>query len=267
MNQAKKENNAVEVLKVTKYRNKYIVEITPYQDLESKETFSENQMVENRIFKGQVFFIEDWKEILKNKTTNDLFDKVLNYISFGLRTKKEIVEYLEKHDSTEEDSEKIIEKLEKLNLINDENYATHFLVKAINNRKGPLYVKSELKNKGIKSEIIDRVLTDYSYEQIYENINYIIKKELPSLNTYPVLKQKEKIYQKLLRMGYNNSQINNCLKSVEFTSNHEIRLKKEIDKLLNSNIDKTKIKQKLLVKGYSLSEINEILQNKVENDY
>lgn len=260
MNQAKMENNAVEILKVTKYRNKYIVEITPYQDLQTKETFSETQIVENRIFKGQIFLIEEWQEILKSKLTNDLFDRVLYYLSFGLKTKQDIVMYLDKHNASEDDSTIIIKKLENLNLINDENYAINFLNKAIKNHKGPLYVKNELKNKGIDAAIIDKILANYDYQEISENIDYIIKKELPSINTYPILKQKQKIYQKLQRMGYSNSQINSHISNIEFTSNYEERLKKEIRKLLDSEVELVKIKQKLIMRGYTLKEISAALE-------
>lgn len=260
MNQAKMENNAVEILKVTKYRNKYIVEITPYQDLQTKETFSETQIVENRIFKGQIFLIEEWQEILKSKLTNDLFERVLYYLSFGLKTKQDIVMYLDKHNANEDDSTIIIKKLENLNLINDENYAINFLNKAIKNHKGPLYVKNELKNKGIDAAIIDKILANYDYQEISENIDYIIKKELPSINTYPILKQKQKIYQKLQRMGYSNSQINSHISNIEFTSNYEERLKKEIRKLLDSEVELVKIKQKLIMRGYTLKEISAALE-------
>ena len=264
MSQAKMESNAIEILKVTKYRNKYIVETTPYQDIQTKETFSETQIVENRIFKGKIFSIEEWQEVLRSKLTNDLFDKVLYYISFGLKTKQDIVLYLEKHDASQDDSEIIIKKLENLNLINDENYAINFLNKAINNHKGPIYVKNELKNKGIDITIIEKSLANYSYQEISENIDYIIKKELPSINTYPILKQKQKLYQKLQRMGYSNSQINDRISDIEFTSNYEERLKKEIRKLLDANVEKVKIKQKLIMRGYTLKEIVGVLE-KIDN--
>lgn len=260
MNQAKQTKDAIEILRVSKQKKKYLVEITPYGDFLDKEIFTENQIVESRIFKGQIFLISEWEEILKNKSANDLFDKILNYLSFGLRTKKEIKDYLYNHDASDEEINIVLQKLENLQFIDDHRYAKYYLNKVINNKKGPIYFKNELKNKGVDSVIIDLVVDDYDERVINDNINTIIKKELPNLKTYPVLKQKEKIYQKLLRLGYSNSSINYNLSKIEFVSDYLDRLKNEIEILHNKSVDETKIKQKLLLKGYNYQEINTLLK-------
>lgn len=265
MNQMKQTNDAIEVLKVTKQRKKYLVEITPYKEFSDQETFTENQMVENRIFKGQVFLISTWKEILKNKNANDLFDKTLNYLSYGLKTKKEIIDYLSNHNVTEEEIKIIIEKLENYHMLDDKIYTKHFLDKVINNKKGPIYFKNELKNKGVDPLIIEEIINNYDDETINQNIKHLINKELPSLKTYPIQKQKEKIYQKLLRMGYSASSINYHLRKTEFVSDYQERLSKEIENLLNKGFDDVKVKQKLLAKGYPYQEINYYLTKIKQN--
>ncbi len=260
MSQMNQTKDAIEILKVSKQKKKYLVEITPYGEFLDKEIFTENQIVESRIFKGQLFLISEWEEILKNKSANDLFDKVLNYLSFGLRTKKEIKDYLYNHNASDEEINIVLQKLDNLHFIDDENYAKHFLNKVINNKKGPLFFKNELINKGVDSSIINLIIDEYNENLINENINYIIQKELPNLKTYPILKQKEKIYQKLLRLGYANSSINYNLSKIEFVSDHLDRLKNEIEILLNKSVDENKIKQKLLLKGYNYQEINTLLK-------
>ncbi len=260
MIQKKSNDDAIEVLKVTKKRGKYLVEITPYSGFSSEETFTESQLVDNRVFKGQIFLVDEWSNILKSKKASELFDKVLNYLSFGHHTEKEIRNYLLDHEASDEDIKKVINRLKGLNFLNDEVYAKEFLNQSINNHKGPLYIKNELKNKGIDNLIIEEVLAHYDDYQIQMNVLTIIKKELPQLNTYPINKQKEKIYQKLLRMGYSNSQIISGFNEVTFTSNHEERLLKEAETLLNKKLDEIRIKQKLIAKGYSLSEISKAIQ-------
>ena len=56
--------------------------------------FTENQIVSNRIIKGALFTLEEWNLIIENQNKSLLFDQMLHFIDYKLRTKKEVIEKL-----------------------------------------------------------------------------------------------------------------------------------------------------------------------------
>ena len=93
INNTNNNSNCVTVLKVIKKGKKYQV-ITTIDELECLE----EQLVQDRIFKGKNFTIEEWKEVKKHQEVTYYFSKVLNYLSYKLRTTKEVIEYLKEYN-------------------------------------------------------------------------------------------------------------------------------------------------------------------------
>lgn len=91
---------------------------------------------------------------------SDLFNKYYNltlrFLSFRPRSKKEIKEYLNRKKVDEEVANKIIQKLEELNFLNDEEFAKWLIEQRTNFKpRSSRLIKIELKQKGISEEIID----------------------------------------------------------------------------------------------------------------
>ena len=63
-------------------------------------SFTEEQLISNRIIKGTSFYEKDWKKIIKSLDEGILFDKTLKYIDYKPRTEKEVIDYLEEHNAT-----------------------------------------------------------------------------------------------------------------------------------------------------------------------
>ena len=83
------EKEIIKILKVTSKGKKFIVSIDT-NDEEYK--FSENEIVSNRIIKGALFTKEEWDQIINNQSKSLLFDQMLHFIDYKLRTKKERIE-------------------------------------------------------------------------------------------------------------------------------------------------------------------------------
>ena len=253
-----KNDKSVEVLKVTKSKNKYIVE-TNIDKLEC----SENQLIDYRIFKGKIFELEEWKYILENKISSDLFNKTLNFLSYKMRTEKEIKEYLKKHTDNIDFINQVIDRLKNSQLINDDLYTKDYIKSQISNLKGPKVIELNLSLKGINKEIINKGLLLYDEELLNENICTIIEKELPKIKTYPIIKQKEKIKSKLIRLGYIEPFISLNIRKFHFDADVKQRLEKEVSVLIRKGYDFNKIKNKLYQKGYNLQDIKNILSEVV----
>ena len=55
-------------------------------------SFTEDQLISNRIIKGTSFYEKDWKKIVKSLDEGLLLDKTLKYIDYKPRTEKEVIE-------------------------------------------------------------------------------------------------------------------------------------------------------------------------------
>jgi len=88
-----------------------------------------------------------------------LLEKVYHFLSFRPRSEKEIRDYLEKQHASDLTIRKVIDKLRKQKLVDDEAFADWWLEQRGSFRpKGKIALKAELKWKGIDREIINRLL-------------------------------------------------------------------------------------------------------------
>ncbi len=98
-----------------------------------------------------------------------------------------------------------------------------------------------------------------------EVLDVIIPKLVDKKTNLPIKKQKEQLYQKLIRDGFSGSLIEKKINSISFTSNaldyldNEIKkLKKKYEKLPDDE-KHTKIIQSLMRKGYEYSDIKKVI--------
>ena len=222
-------------------------------------SFTEEQLISNRIIKGMSFYEKDWKKIIKSLDEGILFDKTLKYIDYKPRTEKEVIDYLEEHNATPTNIKNILKKLKEINFIDDDRYARIFIEEEIRHQKGPNAIKHVLLTKGITEDIINKYLYEYSDELLFDNALDMANKTLKTVNGLPVSKQKESVYTRLYRMGYDYSIINQVLSVIEYSSLDFNKLMKDYLKICEKEQDQNKIIQKLLAKGYNYSDIKKLI--------
>ena len=256
-NQAK----TIKIIKVKKNRQKYEVTFLVDKD-EDVLTFYEDEIIEYHIFKDKEYTDTEWEEIKKASSIGQLFNKTLNYISFKMRTEKEIKRYLKEQEVTAENIEKIVNKLINYHFIDDEKYAKLFVSSAVRNGKGINYIKNTLLEKGLESSIIDDALTLYDESEVLEIVVPKLQREASKKTNDSLKRRKDKITSKLLRDGFNTSFIKKVLEQLTFDNDDKEQLKKEYEKVLNKTEDKNKIIARLLAKGYNYADIKALLMNK-----
>ena len=221
------------------------------------------------ILNRNLLFNKNIDEDLLNKIeidTNyyDVYTKVLKYISIRMRSKKEILLYLEKKGIDEVDSKKIIDDLSKLNLINDEFFARAFSADKIYlNRYGRKKIKKELLEHDIDEVIIDSILNSY-YDNIFkDNLKTLMEKKVKN-SKYSGYILKQKLFYEFGNLGYENNIIEEVFSQIQIVSNidHDFnKIYQQLSKKYEGNMLFSKIKNKLYSKGYSIDEINEIINN------
>ena len=254
------EQTMVKIELVKQKRNKYEV----FTSVDEKGIiFTEEEIVINRIIKGATFTKEKWEEIKNKHEQSLLYEKALKYISYKPRTIQEVTNHLKELSDDLDIINEIIEKLIKLDFLNDTRYAYSYLESSIRTGNGPIKISHELHNKGIEEKIIKEVLLTYTTEQQIEVAYNVSIKHLKLLDKYPMRKQKELLSQKLLRSGFNYSIINQVIPLMSFNSDNMEQLEKDYEKISKKTNDKNKIIQHLLQKGYEYSDIKKILNTTI----
>lgn len=249
------EKELVKVEKVIAKGKKYQV----FVDINDEEyKFSENQIVTNRIIKGAIFTIEEWNKIINSQNTSLLFDQMLHFIDYKLRTKKEVIEKLISKKAEQKDIDIVIERLEKINYIDDERYVSLFVQDAIRDLKGPSYIKFTLEQKGIENTIIIRELEKVDDLVFEENANVLATRYQKTINNHPANKQKELIMQKLARNGFSYDVMNKVIRNLSFKEDDFEKLKEEYVKIFERTNDIHKTITSLMQKGYRYEDIKKV---------
>ena len=100
---------------------------------------------------------EELKRIVFASEANSAFERAVGYLSLSPRSKKEIARYLKDKGYDCEVIEETIDRLEKYRYTDHYAYAESF-VKSKSKKYGSLRLKSELRAKGISSDIIEEIL-------------------------------------------------------------------------------------------------------------
>lgn len=233
---------------------------------------SEDTIIKFQVFKGKEFSESEFKKIIYDVKLSEYFNKVLNYLSYSLRSEYEINMYINKIDSEKalkiKDKNMIINRLKDLNYIDDLTYSKQMLDYYKDN-KGRNFIKNFLKEKRIDNSIIEEVISLYSDSDEIEVGIKISNKYLQTIRKYPFRKQRQMLMNKLIRSGFSHSNIYKISENSIFEDDSKITLEKDIIKLIRklekkdiSDYEKKKyIVSSLMSKGYEFRDINEALKN------
>lgn len=202
--------------------------------------------------------------LIERNNYYDAYHKILNFISFKLRTEKEIKNKLYSLKIDNKIIYEILDNLKRNNLIDNDKYLNSYINDQLNlTLNGPKKIEQNLIKLGFKKEEYNNLLSDIDSNIWVNRCTKLIDKKLKekvkgsSKSTY----QKYKIY--LNNLGYNEKHYSSYLNSISFDDNES--LKKDYDKLYKKYYNKYDeedlrhiIKQKLYAKGYSLAKIEQI---------
>lgn len=214
-----------------------------------------NIMLENRISLDKRYTEDEFEKLKKDVDINKFLEKAINHLSYKVRTKKEMIDYLKGLKLSTDDINLIMDKLIKYGYINDELYIELYRRECLNQLKGERFFKYSLKQKGIESDN----LSYNELEPIDNLVNKYQKIEI-SLRENPIIIQKRKIQQRLQTAGFSSKSIDIILSKIEFMEDLDNKLNKEIEKITKKTGDYNKQVTYLLSKGYKYSLIKEKLR-------
>jgi regulatory protein len=107
------------------------------------------------------------KQLEQEETLQKATDRAMNYLSSRPHSRAEVKRYLKQKETPVELIDTVLERLDGLDLINDEAFAEFWVESRGHFRpKGSQALRSELKLKGVDREVIDEVVTGEQDEEL-----------------------------------------------------------------------------------------------------
>lgn len=200
------------------------------------------------------------------------YQKTLNYLSYSLRSEKQIRDYLAKNELYHF-SDRMIEQLKSMRLIDDLNYAQSYVRSQANiNQKGPRNIEQDLKQRGITDEFILTALDEYPYEQQLDNALTLAEKRWKKTSKNSEIESIQKVKAYLLNKGYSFDIVDEAVAEIDTEKNIEDEynaLVKQGDKAVKRYTRKyegyelsQRLKGYLYSKGYPTELINRYIDER-----
>jgi regulatory protein len=239
--------------------------------LDEKYAFSVDQdvLIQFNLQKGKELDEFDVIEIQYGDEVKKAYNKTLEFLSYRMRSIKEVEDHLRKKEVNDSVIQEVILKLKNNNYVNDLEFATAYVrTQWQTNGKGPSVIKRELAGKGIIQAHIEEALAQYDHSsQIEEAINHA-DKVLKKNNKLSTTLLKQKLEQHLMRKGFSHDIISIALEEVEFEQDESeewaaLQMHAEKAKRKYQNEEpyqyKLKMKQFLYRKGFTIELIEQYL--------
>lgn len=204
----------------------------------------------------------DIKQLRSKKEYYDIYNKVLNYINYRMRSRYEIENYLNKYTKDNNINDNIINKLISKNYINDKEYVKRYINDKINlSKEGPFKIKRDLLNLNIEPNIIEEHINNIDLSLIVERLNNLINKYIKLHNKSSIYELKRKTLNYFINLGYDKELIVSILDNTNIEIEDK-NIQKDYNKLYKKFKDRKnseyQVKMRLFQKGYSKEEIDNI---------
>jgi len=253
----------MKVEKIKKVSNKYKI---IFENKEVITTYDDVIINNNILYKNNINE-EIIHKIISETNYYEMYNKVLKYINTKLRSEYEIVKYMQKLEIDEKNQNKILEKLKKINLINDESFTKAYIHDKLNlSNDGPLKIRKELINHQINIELIEQELSKIDNKYVLCKLEKLILKKINGNTKYSNNMLKQKLLNYFINMGYEKNDIlflidSNKKKNDEVIKKEYVKLYNKYHRKYNDDDLNNMIKKKLYLKGFGYDEINMVISN------
>ncbi|SDY33726.1 regulatory protein [Evansella caseinilytica] len=199
-----------------KNKGRFHIYIGSAQGEEYAFTVSEDLFIKRGLRKGLELTEAEICEIREADQLDKAMQKVLNYLSYRMRSEKEVYIYLAELEVKGKDAAQIVARLKELQFLDDKLFAKAFIrTKKNTQKKGPLVIVQELQEKGISKPLIEQALAEYPEEEQLEHaVSAAVKKQTSYRNDGRKLR-KQKTIQFLLQRGFPSSVVQQAVEALE----------------------------------------------------
>ncbi|KMJ57380.1 recombinase RecX [Bacillus sp. LL01] len=231
----------------------------------------EGTLLKFQLVKGKELDELDIEEIVFSDQINKAYNTAVHYLSFRMRTAKEIEDYLKEKEYEPFVIKEIVVKLREQGYLNDSEFAIAFVRTQVNTTlKGRGVIKRELLEKGVDKGVMEEAVeSEFGTEKELEHAVKLVHKYAPKYKKDSFKIMIQKVEQALMRKGYSFSVIKVAIEEAELevdTSEEWEAVVKQAEKYhrkyakLDHYEYKMKMKGALYRKGFSMDLIDRWLE-------
>ena len=181
-----------------------------YLDDVYKFPVSANTVLTAGLHVGMEIDEAELEEIRQTAEIGNAHDKALSYLDLRRRSIKEIRDYLRRKEYEQEVTDKVVDRLTKANLLNDEEFAMAWVRdRLLLKPKSKRALSMELAQKGINRTIADKVLSEMEEGSEQHALTEAINRKLRQ-SKYATRENDDKLIAALMRDGYQYADIRSC---------------------------------------------------------
>ncbi|WP_083540528.1 recombination regulator RecX [Marinilactibacillus sp. 15R] len=175
----------------------------------------EELIITHMLHKGKVLSPEFQEQLQVEDVYRKAYQRALNYLSYGLRSEKEVRDDL-KDKEFEEQADEVVERLIGQKLIDDLEYAKSYVRTSANfNSKGPSNIKNELGKRGINKDQIEVAMYEYSFDDQFANAMSLAEKSWKKSRLKSQREAVQKTKQFLMQKGYSMDIIQDVINELD----------------------------------------------------
>lgn len=243
--------------------------------LDGKYAFSasEKTLAEFVLLKGKELTDAQVEKVKQFDADAKASDLAAHFLSYEPRTIYEVLQYLAKHEISNEAAENAVNELTELDYLDDANYVRLFLKNNLRvGSDGPNSLTRKLKQKGVDPEIVQNELEEVADEDWLEVGQRVTKSMRHQVGKISERELERKIKTKLLSHGFSSDLAEQVIQELSFDSSPEeqnealkrqgIKAYKKFRRYDESE-RKFKIKRYLFSHGFSSGEIDAFLEGEI----
>ncbi|MBY0118939.1 regulatory protein RecX [Paenibacillus sp. FSL L8-0435] len=177
-------------------------------------TVLEDVMIKYRMTQGNTFMKKDLEEIIVADERQRTYAQSLRFLEHKPRTRHELSQKLRQKEFAAPLIEEALDRLERENLVDDDLFAKEWTRQRMEGkRKGKLWIRQELRQKGIANDLIVEALEGISTDAEFETALSAGRKKWNQVKG-DVKEKKNKTLPFLMRRGFSMDMVRkvvNCL--------------------------------------------------------
>ena len=201
-----KKRKILSIKRSTRYNDRIIVK------LDDKSVFRvpEDAFVLNTLHVGETVTLDEIEDYDVKMRLQEAKDAAFKLLSFRMRSIAEMRKRLKEKSFSQIEIDHVIDKLTKLNYLNDVEFGKAFVKEKIKNKKiGPKAIKSELFPHQLSPDFVDELIESvYKKYKINDLITFHLKRKKIKKNTQMNKSDLSRLNNYLLRKGFEWDNIN-----------------------------------------------------------
>ncbi|HFU3799107.1 TPA: recombination regulator RecX [Streptococcus suis] len=234
----------MKITKIEKKKRLYLLEVEGQENT----YITEDTIVRFMLSKDKDITEEEFQAIRDFAQFSYGKNLALYFISFKQRTRKEVLDYLEKYEISGAPAQKIVANLEEDKWIDDKAYVeTYIRQNGLSGDKGPALLRQKLMAKGISKSLIEGGLAEADFSDLAGKVAEKLLRKYQ--NKLPLRALQDKLVQGLMAKGFSYELAKQSMTQLALASDEE----NEAD-LISKELDKQYRKYSRKYEGYELQQ-------------